>query len=134
MDSVQLDQLVERIDSAFGRNNMPFTQKKLTEGEIDTLNRVFSDTGYQRYLQDQVNRQIIRDYLTNAVLLELIKESDIEELARHAASVEGRSALSLYMLMSSVEQAGELLRNPGAIPLKPLSSNRDGSPQLELIT
>lgn len=134
VDSVQLDQLVERIDSAFGRNNMPFTQKKLTEGEIDTLNRVFSDTGYQRYLQDQVNRQIIRDYLTNAVLLELIKESDIEELARHAASVEGRSALSLYMLMSSVEQAGELLRNPGAIPLKPLSSNRDGSPQLELIT
>lgn len=119
MNSVQLDQLVERIDQAFG-SDLPFSDRGLSDSDIQTLNRVFADSGYQRYLQDQVNRQIIRDYLTNAVLLSLISEEKVAAIARRAASAEGRSELSLHMLMSSVEQADQLPVGAEPEPLKPL--------------
>ncbi|GAB3283548.1 hypothetical protein [Parahaliea aestuarii] len=132
MDSVQLNQLADRIDGAFG-SDMPFTDRTLSDGDIDTLNRVFSDAGYQRYLQDQVNRQIIRDYLTNAVLLNIISDEQLERLTAHAGSTEGRSELSLYMLMSSVEQAGNLPLGPQPEPLQSLNRRPGGPPHLNLI-
>ncbi|WP_116368485.1 hypothetical protein [Parahaliea mediterranea] len=132
MDSVQLNQLADRIDSAFG-GDMPFTDRALSESDIDTLNRVFADAGYQRYLQDQVNRQIIRDYLTNAVLLNVIGSEELTRLTEHAASTEGRSELSLYMLMNSVEQAGHLPIGAQPEPLQPLDGRPGGPPHLNLI-
>lgn len=129
---VQLSQLVDRIDSAFG-GDMPFTDRALTEADIETLNRIFSDAGYRRYLQDQVNRQIIRDYLTNAAMLNLIDDEQLETLTLRAGSIEGRSELSLYMLMSSVEQAGNLPLGPATEPLKPLHGRDGGPPHLNLI-
>lgn len=132
MKSVQLDQLVERIDQAFG-TDMPFTEGALSEGDIATLNRVFADGGYQRYLQDQVNRQIIRDYLANAVVLNVISEEKVAACARRAASVEGRSELSLHMLMNSVEQADQLPLGTDPEPLKPLGGGSGKPPHLNLI-
>lgn len=122
MKSLQLDQLVERIDQAFG-SDMPFTDGTLSESDIHTLNRVFADGGYQRYLQDQVNRQIIRDYLANAVLMNFISEEKLAAVTRHAVSMEGRSELSLHMLMLSVEQANQLPAGADPEPLKPLDGN-----------
>jgi hypothetical protein len=124
--SVQLDQLVERIDRAFG-SDLPFSSATLSEHDIETLNRIFGDGGYQRYLQDQVNRQIIRDYLTNAVVLNLISEDKIAQVARHVSSAEGRSELSLHMLMSSVEQADQLPVGLDPEPLKPLGGRSPGT-------
>lgn len=124
MNTVQLDQLVERIEQAFG-SDMPFTDQALSDNDIRTLNRVFSDNGYQRYLQDQINRQIIRDYLTNAVILNLIAEEKVAAVTRYAGSMEGRSELSLHMLMSSVEQADQLPVGPAPEPLKPLHGRSD---------
>lgn len=130
--SVQLDQLVERIDQAFG-SDMPFTNSALSEADIQTLNRVFADGGYQRYLQDQINRQIIRDYLTNAVLMRFISEDKLAAVTRHATSMEGRSELSLHMLMLSVEQADQLPAGTDPEPLKPLDDKPAGGPHLNLI-
>lgn len=132
MTSVHLDQLVERIDQAFG-SDMPFTERVLSEGDIATLNRIFSDSGYQRYLQDQVNRQIIRDYLANAVVLDLIDEVTLGAITRQVATTEGRSALSLHMLMSSVEQANDLPVGADPEPLKPLRDKAGASSHLNLI-
>ena len=64
---MRLDTLVQQIETAFGETP-PFTSEGLAEADRDVLLRVFGDQGYQVYLQDQVNRQIIRDYLTNARL------------------------------------------------------------------
>lgn len=105
---MQLDQLVADIDNAFGED-LPFSGQILTTQDHEVLHRVFGDTGYQSYLQDQVNRQIIRDYLTNAVLLGYVPQQDLPRFRQKISSREGRASLSLTMLMSSVEQAGELV-------------------------
>lgn len=132
MDTVHLSQLADRIDSAFG-SDLPFTDQLLTEADINTLNSIFSDAGYQRYLQDQVNRQIIRDFLTNAVMLNHVSEEQLEILTLRAGSIEGRSELSLHMLMSSVEQAGQLSVGPEPEPLQPLGRRGGRPPHLNLI-
>lgn len=128
---MQLDQLVADIDNAFGED-LPFSGQILTTQDHDVLQRVFGDTGYQGYLQDQVNRQIIRDYLTNAVLLGYVPQQDLPRFRQKISSREGRSALSLTMLMSSVEQAGELVEQ---LPerLEALQSGADPSPTIRLV-
>ena len=128
---MQLDQLVADIDSAFGEE-LPFTSQVLSEPDHAVLRRIFGDTGYQGYLHDQVNRQIIRDYLTNAVLLGYLPQQDLSRFGQQVSSREGRSALSLHMLMSSVEQAAELAdRQPGR--LETLQSDPNSPPSIRLI-
>lgn len=131
MNSLQLEQLATRIDQAFG-DDTPFTEQPLSAHDVDTLNRVFADDGYQRYLQDQVNRQIIRDYLTNAVLLKFVSEEALTTLTERAGSVSGRSTLSLHMLMSAIDQAESLAAAEDAelVPLRPGDRAR---PHLNLI-
>lgn len=129
---MRLDKLVEQIDTAFGETP-PFTSAGLQDHDREVLMRVFGDEGYQLYLQDQVNRQIIRDYLTNAVMLGFIREPDFEDLQHLIGSEDSRASLSLHMLMSSVEQAPELLAKGVPARLKLLEPDADSPPHIHLI-
>ena len=123
---MQLNRLMDRIDYAFGEDE-PFTQEPLQDAERNTLSRVFGDLGYQRYLQDQVSRQVIRDYLANAVLLGHLSEQELENYSPLLATSESRGELALQMVVASVEQVRELcdLAEPGK--LMPLM-NQSGRP------
>ena len=132
MNQLQLDEIVGRIDGAFGEE-LPFSDRALTDQDRDLLRQVFGDGGYQDYLHDQVNRQIIRDYLTNAVMLGFLPEQGLASLGQLVATVEGRASLSLHMLMNSVEQAAELLAEPAPERLKKLKSGADLPPYIKLI-
>lgn len=129
---MQLEQLVERIESAFGEDPS-LAGEEISAQDRAALNRVFAQGGYQGYLQDQVNRQIIRDYLTNAVILGHVSEQGLEQIGEQAASREGRSSLSLHMLMSSVEEAGELLTRGVPSRLEKLEPGPDSPPHMRLI-
>lgn len=129
---MQLDQLVERIESAFGEDLSP-SGEDISAEDRAVLLRVFGDSGYQGYLQDQVNRQIIRDYLTNAVVLGHIAEQDLQKISEQVSNQEGRSFLSLHMLMSSVEEAGELLVHGVPAQLERLKPSPDSPPHIHLI-
>jgi len=125
---LHLDDIIERIEHAFGEAP-PFSDRPLVEQDVEALERVFGDKGYQAYLQDQVNRQVIRHYLTNAVMLGFLGEERLAAFGSQVATSEGRATLSLHMLMSSVEDASDLLLSRGAEvevlePLKPASGSR----------
>ena len=107
MEHLHLDRLVEQLEGAFGEE-LPFSSGDLSLGQVDVLQQVFGDEGYQAYLQDQVNRQIIRDFLVNAVLLGFLPQQALVDIAGQVGTRESRASLSLHMLMSSVEQAAEL--------------------------
>lgn len=126
---MHLDEIVNWIDRVFGE--IPPAPE---HGDVETLRRIFGDRGYQRYLQDQVNRQIIRDYLTNAVVLGVISEGGLAAFASEVASEEGRATLALYMLMSSVEEAKDLPAPHGDIEaLKPLKPAQGNHPHIKLV-
>jgi hypothetical protein len=128
---VQLEQLVEHIESAFG-DDLPPAEGVSAEDRA-ALQRVFNGDDYQEYLQDQVNRQIIRDYLTNAVVLGHATLQALDHIAGQVATREGRSSLSLYMLMSSVEEAGDLLAHGVPSRLEQLKPDADSRPHIHLI-
>ncbi|PLW70318.1 hypothetical protein [Pseudohalioglobus lutimaris] len=129
---MRLDKLVDQIDTAFG-DTPPFTSDGLGSDDREVLIRVFGDQGYQVYLQDQVNRQIIRDYLTNAVMLGFIPQPEMADLQELIGSHEARASLSLHMLMSSVEQAAELLSSGAPARLKLLEPDSSSPPHMHLI-
>lgn len=132
---MQLDEITTRIDRAFGEE-LPVSRRPLEESDLRTLEHVFGDESFQHYLQDQVCRQIIRDYLTNAVLLGHLSPGDLECFADQVKTQEGRSALSLHMLMTSVEEA-DTLPGVGVMaslkPLKPPVPDKCGRPTLSLV-
>ena len=132
MSHIELEQIVARIDQALGQD-LPFSGRTLNLEDLDVLGRVFGDEGYQCYLQDQVNRQIIRDYLTNAVLLGHLAEEELSGFSRRIATPEGRSALSLHMLMTSVSQAGELTANNTGEKLEKLTEETPLHPHIRLV-
>ena len=129
---MNLDKLVEQIETAFGETP-PFTSAGLATTDQAVLERVFGDEGYQVYLQDQVNRQIIRDYLTNATMLGFIPEQDMAELEEMLGDRETRAALSLHMLMSSVEEAAQLLEKGAPARLSKLKPDPNSPPHIHLI-
>lgn len=126
-----MNEVLAGIEDAFGAET-PFSEAPLAEADVMVLNRVFGDHGYQQYLQDQVNRQVIRDYLLNAVVLGHVDGEDLAAIKRRAGSSEGRSALSLHMIMRSVEEAPELARECSG-SLRMLRPVPGSPPQLELI-
>ena len=132
LEPVQLNDLLERLESAFGEDE-PFAGRELAPEEVEVLQRVFADGGHQLYLQDQVNRQIIRDYLINAVMLGFVAEQDLARIAPQLMSREGRAALSLQMLMTAVEQAGELVSGTALPHLRPLKPRTGRPPYIKLI-
>lgn len=132
MKSLQLEKLVQRIDNSFGEE-LAFSRDSLSDEDLAVLHRLFGDSGFQRFLQDQVSRQVIRDYTVNAIRLGYLKEADLEALGAAVATVEGRSALSLQMLMSAVEEA-PLLCGEGALEaLKLLKPGPDSPPHMEIV-
>jgi hypothetical protein len=132
LEQLHLDRLVEHLESAFGAE-LPFSSGKLSLGQVDVLQQVFGDEGYQCYLQDQVNRQIIRDFLVNAVLLGFLQEPEIAGITGQMSTREGRAALSLHMLMSSVEQAAELVSVVEPAQLNKLKPGLQLPPYIKLI-
>lgn len=132
MDQLRLDKVVDRIDSAFG-SELPFARQAPTELEVASLNRVFGDDGFQAWLQDQINRQVIRDYLTNAVLLDFVSDERLEVYVARAGSCEGRALLSLHMLMSSVEEAEHLPLDGDHDTLQALQPGTASPPHMELV-
>jgi hypothetical protein len=129
IEPLHLDEIIEWIDGAFGE-----VSPGPEHANIEILRKVFGDHGYQRYLQDQVNRQIIRDYLTNAVVLGVITTGGLAAFASQVVSEEGRATLALYMLMSSVEEAKDLPAINGDIEvLKPLKPASAAHPHIKLV-
>jgi hypothetical protein len=133
VNQVELDKIVEQLDTAFGCE-LPFSQAALAPADLAALRRVFGDAGYQDYLHDQVNRQIIRDYLVNAVMLGFLAEESLADFGRQVATREGRSTLSLHMLMTSVEHVAELAGGGSeAGNLTPLRPEPGSPPHIRLV-
>lgn len=126
---MHLDDIVNWIEEAFGE-----VSPGLGCSDLETLQGLFGDDGYQRYLQDQVNRQIIRDYLTNAVVLGVIAEDGLAAFASQVETEDARATLALYMLMSSVEEARDLpALNGGGEILQPLKPVPEAHPYIKLV-
>jgi hypothetical protein len=132
VEEIEIEAVVGEIEAAFGPE-VPFAARPLTAVELDNLRGVFGDAGYQEYLQDQIHRQIIRDYLTNAMLLGCISDEGFSSLMQVAGTVDGRASLSLHMLMRSVEEAGELSAQASQGEWHLLRATTTTRPQLELI-
>ncbi len=115
---MQLDNIAARVDRAFG-DELPYLDRPLREPEHATLTGLLLESSYQLYLQDQVSRRIIRDYLVNAVVMGILAEEDMSGFDRHLATEEGRAVLSLHMLMCSVGDAGALADMASRTMLKP---------------
>jgi hypothetical protein len=92
LEQLQLDRLVERLEGAFGEE-LPFSAGELSQGQVEVLRQVFGDDGYQSYLQDQVNRQIIRDFTVNAVMLGFLPEQSVSGISRQVAWVNMQEIL-----------------------------------------
>lgn len=125
--NVHLDDIVNWIDRAFGAEEA-LTERPELAGNVDVLRTILGEDAYHRYLRDQINRQIIRDYLTNAVVLGILSEGGLAAFASPIASEEGRATLALYMLMSAVEDAAHLPPLNGDLealqPLQPEPGDR----------
>ena len=132
MNQVQLDKIAARIEQSFG-GNLPMTAHKLSDSDDEMFRRVLTDPVYQTYLQDQVNRQIIRDYLVNAVLFGYISDERFTELSQLASTSEGRSSLSLHMLMSSVETANDILPQTAQESLRSMRPVASSRPHMVLV-
>ena len=132
VDQLQIDDIVRRIDGSFGEE-LPFSGRALTEKDIDVLQRIFGDGGFQDYLDDQANRQIIRVYLTNAIILGFLPEMQVEDYRHQIESREGRAALALHILMNSVEDAHTLPVETDPENLKKLRAERGSPPHLRVI-
>lgn len=127
---MHLDEIINWINGAFGE----VTPGVRSGDDVATLESILDDGGYQRYLQDQVNRQIIRDYLINALVLGIITEGGLPAFATQVSTEEGRATMALYMLMSSVEDAKDLPAISGDIEvLKPLKSPERPRPSIKLV-
>jgi len=129
---LHLDEIAKRIERAFGEE-LPVTEQSLDSVDGATLDRVFQHPVYHSYMQDQVNRQIIRDYLVNAVVLGCINEENFSALSEIATSCEGRSTLSLHMLMMSVEAANEILPELDPSGLKALRPVAGSPPHMVVV-
>jgi hypothetical protein len=132
VDQLRLDKVVNDIDQAFGPE-LRFAELPPSDEENAVLGRIFGDRGFQAYLQDQVNRQIIRDYLTNAVLLGFVTDRRLAFYTGRAGTSDGRALLSLHMLMSSVEDAEYLPVDGDSDRLQPLQGAADSPPHMELV-
>lgn len=127
---MHIEDIVNWIEGAFGPEPAPTD----SIAEQEEVQRVLKGVEYQRYLQDLVNRQIIRDYLTNAVLLGILSEGGLPAFAAQIATEQGRAALALHMLMSSVDDALDLPLPDGEVELlKPLKPGKGDRSHIKLV-
>jgi hypothetical protein len=129
---LHLDQIIERIEGAFGAPP-PLSSPAVAAQDAEVMVRIFADEGYQVYLQDQVNRQVIRSYLANAIVLGFLREGQLDAFAEQLATSETRAALSLHMVMSSVEDANVLVPGDSSEALEPLRPAPGGPPHMKLV-
>lgn len=132
VNELQLEEIIDRIERAFGEAP-PLSAEPLSPEDLSVLERLFSDDAYQSYLQDQHNRQIIRDYLTNAVILGVFEKERLADFFEQLATEEGRGTLSLHMLMTAVEDAASLASGDAAQTLTPLEPAEDSPPFIKLV-
>ncbi len=132
MNQLQLNELVHRIEDSFGEE-LPVTGEPVSPVDREVLDRLIVGEPYKAHLQDQFNRQIIRDYLVNAVVLGVITDENFAALSKLAQSIEGRSSLSLYMLMSSVDAANELVPDAGLEELRELRPEPGSRPHMVIV-
>lgn len=126
---MHLDEIAGWIDAAFGDS-----ATELDPDAAAALRSILGGDAYQCFLQDQVNRRIIRDYLTNAVVLGVLSEGGLPAFATQIASEEGRALLALHMLMSSVEEAPDLPAGSAETEtLKPLKPQPAAHPHIKLV-
>ncbi len=107
VDGIDLDQIAGAIDDAFGVP-LPVAGGATGEAELAALRRAFESDDFQAWLQDEIHRQIIRDYLLNAAQLGLVDDAAMARYRRILASADGRALLALHMVVSPVEHAGSL--------------------------
>jgi hypothetical protein len=129
---VQLDEITAWIDRAFGAEQAVQNQPASPPDE-DALRELLGREGFQRYMRDQANRQIIRDYLTNAVVLGVIPEGGLAAFAQPLRSEDGRATLALYMLMSAVEDAAELPPACNDSEIRPLEPEAGDRSHIKLV-
>lgn len=129
---MQLEQIVAHIERAFGGEPAE-TEPALAPADRVELQRLEQLEAFQDYLQDQTDRQIIRDYLTNAVVLGFVPIEAVTAFSGRLDAREARAALALHMLMSSVEQAPELLAQGVPEALEPLVPAQTPPPYMKLV-
>jgi hypothetical protein len=133
VNPLQLNEVVQRIEQLFGEDR-PFTDSSLSETDSEVVARVFQLDACQAYIEDQLSRRIIRDYLVNAVMLGCISDAKFSALSKQAGTSEGRSALSLHMLMNSVEAANDILAETGRGALTELRLMPGAPPHMEIVS
>ncbi len=133
MNPVQLDEIVKQLEHSFG-DDLPAASGALVEASEKLLSELQRDDMYQAYLQDQINRQIIRDFLVNASILDCISDENFLALTAKAGTPEGRSALSLHMLMSSVEDANQIVGEIGQAGLKAMKPSPGSPPHMVIVS
>lgn len=129
---MQLDQIVAHIERAFG-GEPGAGERALEPSDRAALKRLEQLEPFQDYLQDQIDRQIIRDYLTNAVVLGFVPVEALAAFYGRLGARETRAAMALHMLMSAVEQAPELLAAGVPEALKPLAPAPTAPPHMKLV-
>ncbi len=129
---MQLDQIVTHIERAFGGASA-LTEPAMAPADRAELQRLEQLEAFQDYLQDQTDRQIIRDYLTNAVVLGFVPLEALAAFSGRLDTREARAALALHMLMSAVEQAPELLAEGMPEALTPLLPAETAPPYMKLV-
>jgi len=132
VNSLQLDQIVAHIERAFGGESA-VAELALAPVDRADLKRLEQLEAFQDYLQDQTDRQIIRDYLTNAVVLGFVPIEALAVFSGRLGTREARAALALHMLMSAVEQAPELLAEGVPEALVPLAPAQTPPPYMKLV-
>tara|TARA_R110002110_G_scaffold362241_1_gene572024 strand:- start:90744 stop:91160 length:417 start_codon:yes stop_codon:yes gene_type:complete len=130
---LQLDAIAQRIEHAFGQELPVVGEEVLCGNDRAALDRVIDADSYQAYLHDFASRRIIRDYLINAVVLGFLPEDRLLDFQDQLATEEGRSLLSLHMLMSSVEEADSLPVGSDVTPLEPLQAEPGSPPHMTLV-
>ena len=110
---MQLDDLVNSIERQFGADEPPCAGP--------------GEHGFEVYLEDQVNRRIIRDFFINAIVLGHLPRDAVIRLGGSMATPQCRGPLAPNLLMMAVEDAASLLRTPPDIDLVPLAEPADVS-------
>ncbi|MCB1675689.1 MAG: hypothetical protein KDI01_05335 [Halioglobus sp.] len=130
---MQLDEIVAYIDARFAASAPVPLPPDATPPAGDWRQWIDSDE-FQDYLQDQVNRRIVRDYLLNAIVLGFISPAQLDDFAHHMRTDEGRAALALHMLMSSVQEAADLPTALGPpAELQPMKPRPDSPPHMQIV-
>ncbi|KZX58023.1 hypothetical protein A3709_20645 [Halioglobus sp. HI00S01] len=105
---MQLDLVASKIDAALGPS-LPFTDRPVTQAEIDVLDGVFQNDGFIDFQQDEANRIIVKMYLLNAVTLGMLSAEQFAGALDRLSKTNDLTGLALRMVMSSVEDAADVV-------------------------